>query len=630
MRKKKYRPVTENEITILIKNGCHAEDWNNVFFTSGTDPEKIRNVTFQGTVKIGEGCEISNVPGGLCNLEIGKKVIIKNTGSISCSREPVFGNGMEVNVLNEAGGRELRITSETSAQIAYLTVMYGEKKDLQKSLNRIVDKFCEERKRNGGFIGNGCEIINCGEIRDVYIGPFTFINGAWQLKNGTIESSEDASVFINQGVIAQDFIIQKGAEITNGATISMSLIGEGVYIGNQFSSENSVFFANSEGFQSEACFLLAGPFSVTHHKSTLLLALFTSFFNAGSGTNQSNHMYKLGPVHQGILERGCKTGSSSYLLLPSRIGAFSIITGIHRTNFDTSDFPFSYVNTEKDKSVLVPAMNLFNSGTFRDMEKWRNRERRCSCEKLDIINYNAFSPYTAQKIMKAAGILKELYENAEREQDYVPWKGINIKRLLLKRCARYYRLALDKYLGDVLIRKIEKESPETLPDMLRSAVSKTSPHDLWIDVCGMLCRKKRIDDLILSVCSGKTDSFNKLHTQLNKIHASYDDDEWKWFLAQYKDMKGRDLAHESGKSLCEFVTKWKASSVKLLSMVLRDAEKEFSEKAMYGYGIDGNVREDFQAVRGTFEENSFVKKLKKKIENVEKRYENVKKKIENI
>ena len=45
---------------------------------------------------------------------------------------------------------------------------------------------------------------------------------------------------------------------------------------------------------------------MTHHKSTLLIAGMFSFMNAGSGSNQSNHMYKLGPIHQGAMERGAK------------------------------------------------------------------------------------------------------------------------------------------------------------------------------------------------------------------------------------------------------------------------------------------------------------------------------------
>ena len=69
------------------------------------------------------------------------------------------------------------------------------------------------------------------------------------------------------------------------------------------------------------------------HKSSLLIAGMFSFLNAGSGSNQSNHMYKLGPIHQGVVERGSKTTSDSYILWPAKVGAFSLIMGIWGTNF---------------------------------------------------------------------------------------------------------------------------------------------------------------------------------------------------------------------------------------------------------------------------------------------------------
>lgn len=79
------------------------------------------------------------------------------------------------------------------------------------------------------------------------------------------------------------------------------------------------------------------------HKSSLLIAGMFSFLNAGSGSNQSNHLYKLGPIHQGIVERGSKTTSDSYILWPAKIGAFSLIMGRHVNHPDTSDLPFSYL-----------------------------------------------------------------------------------------------------------------------------------------------------------------------------------------------------------------------------------------------------------------------------------------------
>lgn len=68
-----------------------------------------------------------------------------------------------------------------------------------------------------------------------------------------------------------------------------------------------------------------------------------SFLNAGSGSNQSNHMYKLGPIHQGVVDRGSKTTSDSYILWPAHIGAFSLVMGRHVSHSDTSRLPFSYL-----------------------------------------------------------------------------------------------------------------------------------------------------------------------------------------------------------------------------------------------------------------------------------------------
>ena len=118
----------------------------------------------------------------------------------------------------------------------------------------------------------------------------------------------------------------------------------------------SLFFSNCQGENGEACAIFAGPFTVTHHKSTLLIAGMFSFMNAGSGSNQSNHMYKLGPIHQGTMERGAKTTSDSYILWPARVGAFSLVMGRHVNHADTSNLPFSYLIEQRNTTYLVPGV----------------------------------------------------------------------------------------------------------------------------------------------------------------------------------------------------------------------------------------------------------------------------------
>ena len=56
--------------------------------------------------------------------------------------------------------------------------------------------------------------------------------------------------------------------------------------------------------------------------------------------------------------------------------------------------------------------------------------------------------------------------------------------------------------------------------------------------------------------------------------------------------------------------------VELDHMLYADAKKEFAATAQIGFGIDGDVEikhKDFEAVRGTFEENSFVTEIEKHI-----------------
>ena len=135
------------------------------------------------------------------------------------------------------------------------------------------------------------------------------------------------------------------------------------------------------------------------HKSSLLIAGMFSFLNAGSGSNQSNHLYKLGPIHQGIVERGSKTTSDSYILWPAKIGAFSLIMGRHVNHPDTSDLPFSYLIEKNNQTYLVPGVNLRSVGTIRDALKWPKRDKRTDPHQLDCINFNLLSPYSIQKML---------------------------------------------------------------------------------------------------------------------------------------------------------------------------------------------------------------------------------------
>jgi hypothetical protein len=355
-----------------------------------------------------------------------------------------------------------------------------------------------------------------------------------------------------------------------------------------------------------------------------MIASLASFFNAGSGTNQSNHMYKLGPLHQGILERGSKTGSFSYLLLPCQVGAFTVVMGKHYVNFDTADFPFSYISEEKGKSELTPAMNLFTVGTRRDIDKWPARDRRKDPDKLDLIHFDLFSPYIVTRIITGINILNELSERTDKKQDYVSYKGINIRRLLLKTTRKYYEMALKLFIGQEVVEQINgldnKSSLTDLKNMLTPL--GTEGTGKWVDICGLFSPSSKIDELVESVKTGKIKSVDELSANLASIYGNYNKYAWVYcsdLIAHQTGYKPEDTPIDS---LIQIVTDWKTNVVKLNNMILKDAEKEFDAGSKLGFGIDGDADikdSDFLAVRGVYDDNKFVTSLQKESKLIEEK-----------
>jgi len=630
------RSINDSEITALQNQGCFSQDWTKVKVSDRFSTENIHHVRFRGEITIEkvsglfnsslENCEIGNDvlidnAKKVKNYRISDDVLIENVDTISVDGPTSFGNGFEIEALNEGGGRELLIFDRLTAQQAYILACYRHDPELIAAINRMIENYASEKTADTGEIGKGTQILNSGSIYNVNIGESSTIRGVTLLQDGTISSNNNAPVFVGEGVIAKHFMILSGSKVDSGALIDKSFIGQAVQAGKQFSSENCVFFANTEAFHGEAVAVFGGPYTVTHHKSTLLIAGMYSFFNAGSGMNQSNHMYKLGPVHQGIVERGSKTGSFAYMLWPCRVGAYTAIMGKNTGNFDTSEFPFSYINVDHEKSILTPGMNLFTVGTRRDSEKWPNRDKRKDPDKLDLINFDLFSPYIIEKVVTASRTLKELYEKTPQKQDSVFYKGIRIKRLMLKSTRKYYEMALSIFIGDQVIGKLEEMNGIGSIDAIREKLSPGNGEmpDKWLDMAGMIAPDNAIQSLIGDIKSGRIKDVEGLASGLESIHASYKDYSWDWTTKLLAELYDIDVQNIKVEQLIELVANWEASSIKLDKMILSDAGKEFDNSSKVGFGIDGDQEiadKDFTAVRGTIEDNKFTSGLQKEMEQL--------------
>ena len=486
-----------------------------------------------------------------------------------------------------------------------------------REVERLVDAYAEEQASDHGYIGDHVRILNCGSIKNVRVGDYAELVGVSRLKNGTINSNESAPVRLGSGVKCADFIIASGVEIGDSTLVDKCFVGQGCIFDKHYSAGESLFFSNCQGMHGEACAIFAGPYTVTHHKSTLLIAGMFSFLNAGSGSNQSNHMYKLGPIHQGIAERGAKTTSDSYLLWPSKIGAFSLVMGRHTHHADTSDLPFSYLIENQADSFLVPGANLRTVGTIRDAQKWPKRDNRKDPNKLDQINFNLLSPYTVQKMWRGREVLNELQALSGENTEVYGYKNCKIRNSSLKHGRDLYTIGIQKFLGNSLISRLEKSEWHSLEE-IHAVLRPDSEIGLgdWVDMAGLIAPRSEVTRLLDDIEADKL-SLAAIRQRLEKMHADYYSYEWTWACEKLEQLWGCKVSEVTLDQLRKTIQEWREAVVRLDQMVYDDARKEFDLNSQTGFGVDGDREQaeaDFEEVRGSFESNSFVKAVLEHIE----------------
>ena len=636
------RKLTTEEIAFLESCDCTATDWNAIEVHPEFNPKNIRKVYFSGNVKIGKNDGIFTFPGGLkkpaglrnvsihncelgdnvlienvqdyiANYTIGNNTLIQNLDRLVTDEKSTFGNGTEVAVLNETGGREVMINDKLSAHVAYILALYRHRPELIKRLREMVSFYANKHASEIGTIGNNVKIMNAGLIRNVKIGDNAYIEGARRLENGSINSNEYDPVHVGYGVIAEDFILCSGSHVEDSSMLSRCFVGQSCQLGHAYSARDSLFFSNCQGENGEACAIFAGPYTVTHHKSTLLIAGMFSFMNAGSGSNQSNHMYKLGPIHQGIIERGGKTTSDSYILWPAKIGAFSLIMGRHYRNSDTSDMPFSYLIENKDETILVPGTNLRSVGTIRDAQKFPKRDNRKDPNLLDQLNFNLLSPYTIQKMFRAIDILHGLQETCGYTSEYYTYQSCRIKNSSLKKGIDLYNIAVKKFLGNSLISRLKGQQFSSIEELRKRLIPETNDGlGEWLDIAGLIAPKMLIDQLLSDIELGKVDKLKKINHILEEIHRNYYALEWSWAWDKIQSYYGYKPDAITPEDIIHIVKDWNEAVVNLDKIFYQDAKKEFSLSSQTGFGVDGNndtQRLDFEQVRGVFEQNTFVSSI---------------------
>ena len=583
------RLLSEQEINILELNGCQAEDWTAVSVSEDFTPDYLHNVMFYGDVSlgvfertievtpgfskhsgirnatlrnvtIGDNCLIENIGNYINNYTIGANCYISNVCVMETIEGATFGQGNVVSVLNEVGEGNIMMFGLLNSQFAAFMVKHHSDHHLRDTIYRLIREEINCTMPDRGTIGERVKIVNTKEIINSVIGPDCEISGASRLSDCTLQSVGQP-VYIGTGVICENSIISDGSSVINSVKMQDCFVGEACKISNGFTASQSIFFANSYMSNGEACAAFCGPFTASHHKSSLLIGGQFSFYNAGSATNFSNHAYKMGPMHYGILERGAKTASGAYILMPAKIGTFSVCFGKLMYHPDTRCIPFSYLIAYGDTMYLSPGRNLTTVGLYRDIRKWPKRDIRPLSKHRSIVNFDWLSPFSVNEVIQGKAILERLREASGDNVSTYNYHEYVIKASSLRKGIKYYDIALRIYMGAVLKRHALEE-PQT-----RVGTGK------WNDLSGLLLPDSEEQQIVSDIADGTIESVDEITDRFKRINDNYAEYRWAWSYSMILNYYGlKTITPEDAERIHDdYVTARRA----WIAEIRKDAEKEF-------------------------------------------------------
>lgn len=591
-----YRPLTSEEIEVLKSNDCWSEDWTSINVSEDFKPNYMHRVMLYGEVNIGafnknvevsqgfvkhsginnatlrnvtigDDCLIENVGNFINNYTIGDDCYISNISTMETTEGATFGEGNLVSVLNEVGEGNVILFSDLNSQLAAFMVKHFSDKELKENIRQLIKTDIENKAPERGQIGSNVKIVNTKEITNCVINDLCEVNGASRLSDCTLLGSVHGNVYVGTGVIIENSIIAEGSSVINSVKIQDCFVGEACQLSNGFTASASVFFANSYMSNGEACAAFCGPFTASHHKSSLLIGGMFSFYNAGSATNFSNHAYKMGPMHWGILERGSKTASGAYLLMPATLGSFSVCFGKLMHHPNTRNLPFAYLIADGDKMFLIPGRNITTVGLYRDIKKWPKRDLRAPENRKSIVNFDWLSPFSVGEILKGKKILESLREvTGDNVSQYLYHEYI-IPATSLHKGIKYYDIALRIYMGAVL-KRVLKRDPAITPPSTQIGVGD------WDDLSGLLLPVSEEDRIVKDMREGNIETIQQLLERFEEINNNYREYQWAWTYSVICDYYGiSEITLEDANRIHEDYIRARRSWI---AEIKKDAEKEYA------------------------------------------------------
>lgn len=679
----KYRSLESHEIEILVKNNNTAENWDKFLVSENFDPSLVRNCEFWGLVRIGDlsakylehhklrlpvglnNCTIISCDIGdhvalrnvlyLSHYIIGDQCMLFNIDEMHTVDNAKFGNGIVkvgetedvriwLEVGNENGGRSILPFEGILPADACLWSRFRENKELLQRLKDMTDHLADTRRGYYGTVGTNSVIKNSRIIKDVKVGPHTYIKGANKLKNLTILSSSDEPTQIGEGVELVNGIVGYRNRIFYGVKAVRFVSGRNVQLKYGARLINSLIGPNSTVSCCEILNNLIFPFHEQHHNNSFLIASTVQGQSniAAGATIGSNHNSRAADGEI-FADRGFWPGLQTSFKHNSVFAAFTLVSkGSYKSELHIT-LPFSLVSPGPDANsvYLMPGFwfryNMY--ALARNSWKFKNRDKRKIKEQHIEMDYLA--PDSTEQMIKGMSLLHSAINEAAgteipesqllKEERFDKELTVTLKGVVNKGIAhvlkpvqgyRLYRMMLHYYGSRELIRSIaslirqnKKEDPL---EQIRKRYQE--PDHEWINLGGQLIAKSDVTSLIDEVKSGKLSSWADLHKAYDQLWNNYPLQRTNHAIYCLLLLENRSIKDLDVPFLETVANRSMETSRILLEWTRESREKDYTNPFRK---IPYRNEAEMKAVLGDISENSFIRHEQNEVEQYKEFVKNI-------
>ena len=531
---KKYKnsePLKKEEVKILEKNGCWAEDWKKVQVKQPFDPTLIHNTGFCGDVYLGRfvkinGCEISSsciddysslfMSTIICSV-IGKYVRIHNCGEISAI-PGAFKNPVIIGAGNEKTGREAVLFSGITMGDIWLQTHLKEHELFQQFLGEFTElKLIETSPLT--VIDDYCVIENTKAVRSTSLGRRAVISGATRVEECIISSSSASRTTISDNAIVKRSFIGCGVTIDSGAFVQECFLDSNVTIKQYARVIQSAVGINSTIACGEVQNCYIAPLHEQHHNSSFLIAAdIGGQSNIASGANLgSNHNSRANDGEM-IAGRGFWAGLSTSVKYNSYFAPFTLLAKSSFAYELDIKLPFSLVsdNIKENTLDVMPAYwwrhNMY--ALFRNNFKFQKRLGKGG----DDIECQFMAPDTAEEIQNALELLKAYKKTVPARELENSSRKVQI--LGIDDGIKAYKEMLLWYGVSTVLAYFRR--PGVKPDKYKDISIDTSKGTWgWTNVCGHLVCNVDLKQLIQDTEKGDFISWDDIDERLARFDIEY-------------------------------------------------------------------------------------------------------------